>query len=242
MKFAVASEHREFFRTNHSIEFEGLFSAGQMLKLKTEVDEILATRLKTDIHRLAHEHSYKFFNAGRDLWRSQVQSSKINAAYRYLAEIAAELLEQRSIRLGYDQLLPSFPKRHLHPSMENRAFIELYQKTCTLNEISGLRGILCGIMLCLEGEQALGSQEPEVQNVEVFSKVTGNCVFFHPDSPLDFTQLCSDTRYRNLLIVFTHPKSAYFLNEADSHAHHLKHLGYTFEDPLADKLNPIIYR
>lgn len=242
MKFAVASEHRDFFRKNHAIEFEGLLSSDQILKIKSEVDAALAVRLKIDEQKLSHEPPYKLFNVGRDLWRSQEHSPKINAAHRDLAQLAAELLEQRTIRLGYDQLLPSLPKRHLHQTNENRAFVQLFQKTYTLNEISCLQGILCGVMLCLEDEQVPGIQESEVQNIEIFSKVAGNCVFFHPDVPIDFNLLCSDVRRRYLLIVYTQSRATYILNEVDPHGHALKHLGYTFGDPLSDKLNPIVYR
>lgn len=235
MKFAIISEHREFFQKEHTIEFEGLFTAVQLSQLVSSIDESLADQLIVSGDELPQLSPGKLFMAGHDLWRSSPQIKKL-VAQKQLAEIAAELIEQKTLRLGYDQLFPEFRGR-IYKTAVSDAYHQLLNTQLTLAGISSIEGVQCGLMICLKGDGTAPADHGTV-----FSKIPGSGVFFHPDAPLDFHHIQQHPLHSYLLIVYARNNATYKLNEIDPHTYSLKHLGVTFGEKLSDKFNPIVYR
>ena len=135
MKFAIVGEHRDFFRKNGFIEFEGLITENQFKELHAEIQNTLALP------------SEKAFLAGRDLWRNSAVVKKY-LLHNSLASIAAELCEHKPIRIGYDQFFPKFNPTKI---ATNR-YQSFLQKAHPLTEMSSLDGVACGLILFLSKE------------------------------------------------------------------------------------------
>lgn len=256
MKYAVASEHRDFYQKQHAIEFESLLSSEHLRQLIAADDTVLAERLGVKPEDVKNQASHKLFMAGRDIWRSDEYLKRF-IVHSHLSEIASELIEQKPLRLGYVQFFPG-PPRRLNPHSQPDPYAQFLQHQHSLKEVSCLQTVLCGLMLCLS---SFGTEPEEnrkgfniveantasldqatVQPVSVFCKKAGNGIFFTPDVPIDFQQLWEHPGQTYLMIVYTHFVTQYILNENDPHGHALKRLGYVFGDRLSDKLNPIVHR
>ena len=242
MKYAVASEHRDFFNKNGAIEFDGLLNQEQLSQLGASVNEALSAKMKVPPEKLDKEHSEKQFSSGRDLWRHSPALKKLISHNRF-AEIASELVQHKPLRLGYDQYFPK-ASRHGVKSGERHDFADLIEKEKTLNDISCLQGVLCGLMICIDGEKTVepALNPEEAPQVDIFASKAGNGVFFSPEKLIDFGKLRGLPGHRYLLVVYTESTTLYVLRDDDPHTHALKRLGYVFGDKLSDKLNPIIYR
>lgn len=230
MKFAVAREHREFFEKNQVIEFEELIQEEQLKELKKAIQDAVKSRFhgKRGI-QLSPEQLYM---AGRDLWRvSPVVKSIIT--HRRLAEIAAELSDQRILRLGYDQLLPGLSGQSQQSHEESYA--KLLLEPHRLTEISCVQGIACGLILCLQAPESSADSEG-------LPLQSGSGVFVSPQALIDFPALSRLDGALYLLIVYTQATAVYVPCKADPHVHDLKEIGYVFGDKLLDKRNPIIFR
>lgn len=248
MKFSVASEHRHYFQKQLAIEFEGLLNEDQLNELKTACDATLALRLGTKPRQLKELPADQLFLAGHDLWRTHAFIKKI-VTMRMLAEIASELIECKPLRLGYDQFFVAPPKiQHLQST---DPLTTLLKQQPTIKEVSCLNGILCGVMLCLTNPEintavndpaTTSSHTLLIPPVNLFSKVAGHAIFFHPNARIDFPQLLNHSDQTYLMIIYTQAITQYFLNENDPHTHALKRLGYVIGDRLSDRLNPIVYR
>lgn len=241
MKFAIEGAHRQFFRKHQALEIEGMLTEAQLTELNLQIEKTLEERLNTKPKRAFQELPNHIFSYGRDLFRSNDSLKKIILS-KQLAEIASELIGFRPLRFGFDQLYCTVPT--IHESKEGfNPFKELALEQKTLQEVSCIQGLLCGLMICLSGnagevEEVLAEGETK----SIFAKKPGNAVFFSPEMPLDFSKLITDDTHRYLLITYTHSTSIYYLEENDPQAHVAKSLGYVFGDRLNDKLNPIIYR
>jgi hypothetical protein len=249
MKFSVASEHRHYFQKHLSIEFEGLLTQEQLSTLQTACESTLSARLDTRPSRLKDKTADQIFSAGRDLWRSDDQIKKA-VTQRILAEIASELIERKPLRLGYDQFFP-FPTQIQKLVSIESPFADFLQQQPTIKEISCINGILCGIVLCLSGAKGKEildvapmneSQSLLIPPVNIFPKIAGHGVFFHPDARIDLNQLLERPGQDYLMIIYTQARAQYTLQESDLNTHTLKRLGYVFGDRLSDKLNPVVYR
>jgi hypothetical protein len=225
MRFAVASEHRQFFRKNQCIEFDGILNSEQALRLKQEIEKALSQRLGVTLEKLKEISPEKLFTEGRDLWRVSPSLRKLILQSSF-AEIAADLVEKKPIRIGYDQF---FPKKISRATMH---------ESYSLNEMSCLKGIVCGFMLCISQTSDIKETPP----LSLFSCKAGNGVYFHPDLALSFfpPPECQGNAY--LLIVYCQETAIYYLQEKDPHTHALKHLGYIYGDKLSSAHHPIIYR
>ncbi|MEI8366453.1 MAG: hypothetical protein WCF65_08570 [Parachlamydiaceae bacterium] len=233
MHFAVNREHRDFFRTHHWIECEELLSSEELHKISRSIALVLGERLKVrqgiaDVARLSPN---QMFSAGRDVWRGEAALKKIVLS-RGLAGIAAELTEQRPLRLGYDMLFPSCPT--FADTDDN--FEKLIKTTPTLSDISALQGVICGAMLCISAPSDANSSVSEL-----FSLTPGSAIFFPPDWPLPLHDLTQRRGAMYLMVVYVQAKAVYLRQENDPHVHALKSLGYQFGDRLTDLLNPIVY-
>lgn len=237
MKFAIASEHRDFFLKSQRIEFESLISSDQLKLLNQAIDTVLAERLGIQIDQLPMQRSVKLFQAGHDLWRDHKEIKRISLQKQW-AQFAADLTEQKALRIGYDQFFPSTsPTSHLNPQNQYQQFL---QRSSTLQETSCLQRVLCGLMLCLDQNE--NAEKTKIPPASVLPAQAGNAVFFQPDLKIDWTQIYNSSNGRYLLIVYTHPTSVYVYQEGDPHAHALKQWGYNFGDKLLEKWHPIVFR
>jgi hypothetical protein len=224
MKFAVDSAHRDFFKNHRMIEFASFFSPEQIEQLYQLIRHSLSSRLN-----LEKASSAQLFMAGRDLWRTDDALRKLVAKSK-LADIAADLTEERAIRLGYDQYLPP-PPLHLDKADPDQPYIKLLQRQeTTLEAISSFEGLLCGVMI--------GLQPAPHQDSPLFPILPGHVVYFDPTAPLNLAL----GKGEYLLIVYTRAKAIYILQPDDPHTHALKRLGYVFGDTLSDKWHPMLKR
>lgn len=236
MKQAIDSSHREFFQKNAFVEFENLLSEKQLDQMTQGILEACKKRL----------HIYKsaippatLFQEGRDLWRSSSNLQKI-VTKKQLAEIAAELLEQRSLRLGFDQYLPSLPiDRFVQNEKCSDSYTTFLSKELTLNHVSCIQGTLCGLAICLKAPE-----NPPDHSLSIFSPHRGSGIYFKADLPIDFKVLAGqDLRGADyLLITYAHPSSVYVFQPEDPQTHYLKKLDFVFGDKLSDKTHPTLIR
>jgi hypothetical protein len=234
MKFAVASEHRDFFRREQVIEFEGLLTEKQLLEANQAIDQALTLQITQN-----KPSAFQLFMAGRDLWRSRPPLKKL-ATHCQLAEIAAELVEDKPLRLGYDQYFPPYPSVAKQLFFMEDSYLALIKEPHSLNEISNLQGILCGVMICLKSSPEPNNKIDSAKTV--FASKAGNAIFFHPDLIIDFNQMQNHSGQDYFLIVYTQSYAVYVINKQDPHAHALKTLGYAAGDRLIDKHHPIVCR
>jgi len=225
MKFAIVSEHRNYFERYQKVELEGFFSQQQLEKFSLAVEGAISSRFSVPQDKFCHLTYDKQFKAGRDVWREDLAVKKWVTSSS-LAEIASELTHVRPLRLCYDQFIPS----RISPQI----FLSNSEKT--LETISCIQGVLCGIMVCLKGfcHPKEGS---------IFPSKAGNAIIFSSTKAIDFSELQTfpeDVCF--LLITYSSKNSVYMRNDADTHVHEFKNLGYVFGDRLTDDINPIVYR
>jgi len=248
MKFATSKAHRDFFLKQGWIEFEGLMAEDQLALFNQAVDQVLAERLKCTPQKLSTFSAGKKFFQGRDMWRSDPFLHKIACNVRF-AEIAAELMELKTVRLGYDQLFP-VPEKKVHlPEPSDVVYSNFLQKRASLESVSCIQGVLGGLIFALNGEKGESlqkegreGQEPLENGIDIFPEQAGNAIFFQPTAQIDWSRLSVHADQRFYLIVYTSARSLYILQPEDPHTHALKHLGYVFNDKLSDKLHPLICR
>jgi hypothetical protein len=237
MKVAIAKEHRDFFQKQGVIEFQDFLSLEQVEAFNQAINQALLSKINVSPEKWRHLSSEQVFINGRDLWRSNEELRKLISQPR-LAAIASELIQKKPLRLGYDQL---FPARH-PTSITNATSVygKFIHQTVTLEEISCLTGVLCGLMICLsapDSEKADNEFKPTI-----FPRQPGYVTFFQPTCSFNLEDLYQYPNQRFYLIVYTQAITHYQLQAKDPHTHALKSLGYVFNDKLSDKLNPIVYR
>jgi len=235
MKFAVASEHRDFYQKNHLIEFNDLLNPDQLAEINKQINEHLAVKLSIPTYKVKTASAEAEFNNGHDLWRVNDPLKRLILSPK-LAEIGSELVEYKPFRIGYDQLFPE-SKPLFDPYATKENYSNYVHRQRSLHEVSCIRDIACGLLLCLSGPEQMKSETKSI-----FSITPGNGVYFNPELSVDFKEIEEYGNYRYLLIVYGQQSSVYALNQDDPHTHALKHLGYTFGDKLNDKINPIVYR
>ncbi|SPJ31602.1 phytanoyl-CoA dioxygenase family protein [Candidatus Protochlamydia amoebophila] len=241
MKFAIAKEHRDFFQKNGLIEFEDFLSEEQVSTVNRAIDRVLTERLKVTPQRLKLLSSECVFSQGRDLWRSNEELKKIVCQPKF-AEIASELIEKKPLRLGYDQLFPAHYQTKFS-SKQQRIYAQFLEQTLSLESISGVSGVLCGLMICLGEKGELFSQEQfSIEGIDIYSRQAGHAIYFNPNALVNWRNFYAHSAYRYFLIVYTQNHSHYQLQVSDPHTHFLKQLGYVFNDKLNDRLHPIVYR
>lgn len=242
MKFATAKEHRDYFRKQRHVAFEGLLTEQQCMQLNSYIDDALSKRLGERHSSLSLLPAEKLFAQGRDLWRAGAKLKKI-VLHRGFAQAAADLIEMRPLRIAYDQLLPSystakFPVMSLTPPKADE-YAAFLKRTATLSDISCVQGVACGLMLCVKAPAAgaAGGEEERFLS-SVFPRFAGHGVFFAPDMPIDFSMLTAMPEARYLMIAYTQHSSVYCHQEGDPHVNYFRSLGYNFGDRLSEQLNP----
>lgn len=239
MKFAIEGGHRQFFRRHQALEVQGILSEKELNELNLKLQDALAVRLKTSADKIYRELPRSVFYSARDLSRENEYVKKIALNSRF-AEIASELTTVRPLRFGFDQLFMT-----VLPALQDKEsfnpYLDFMQPDMTFKERCSLRGVVCGLMICLSNEneeEGLADKE----TVSLFPKKAGSAVFFSPEVLFDFNPLIQDNKAKYLMIVYTKSSAIYQLEENDPGTHHMKSLGYVFGDHLSDKLNPILFR
>jgi hypothetical protein len=231
MSLAVVREHRDFYRKHKWIEFEELIAPQNQERFSEEIKKALSDRLKTPPQKLASISATKRFAAGHDLWRASSLLKKITLGKR-LAEVAGELVEIKPLRFGYDQLIFFPPKQEAaDPSLK---FLD---NNPTLQEISSIQNIVCGMMLCID---KLAPADADSES-SFFCPTVGNGVVFAPDFPIPFDQLEKREGFTYLLLAYATANAVYCHQEKDPFSYEFKQLGYNFGDRLTEKLNPLVY-
>lgn len=240
MKFAIAKEHRDFFRKQGWIEFEDFLSADQLVQANQAIDQVLAERLQLHVEQLNQLSSESSYLQGRDVWRSNPFLRKLVTQPRF-AEIASELIETKPLRLGYDQVLPA-PYSFKFSQPKQQVYAHFIEQTTSLEAVSCLQGVLCGLILALKQPEE-PREGSAVEGINIFSTQSASAIFFQPTVPINWSALFScRPGERFYLIVYTEAMARYHLQPQDPHTHALKQLGYVFNDKLNDHLHPIVYR
>lgn len=226
MKLSIDKAHKDFFQKEGWIAFDDLLSEAQLRQLNQTIDEALKVRFDLPIDKVNTLKTQELFAKGRDLSRFNQKLRKIVTQPNF-AEVACELVEIRSVRLGYDQLIPAEVPNPFSPKESYTLFIE---QATTLAEISCVKEVVAGLLICLGPQRQIDST----------AFAPGHVIFFRPDSPLHFSQLQSQPGQRYLLIVYTEKQAYYKLEPRDPQTHELKNLGYVFNDKLRDKTHPVV--
>jgi len=239
MKFAIAKEHRDFFQKNNWIEFENFLTSAQVAQLNQAINQVLVKRLNIDLEHLRLASPDSCYLQGRDLWRANPKIQELTCYPRF-AEIASELVEKKPLRLGYDQLFPSRSEDLKIPLKSSEVYKQFLQQTTSLESVSCIQGLKCGLMISLGKPTDQEIQKSE--KIDIFPTKAGNAIFFQPQLLVDWHTLYQHPDQRYYLITYAQALSFYQLQPQDPHTHALKHLGYIFNDKLSDKLNPILFR
>lgn len=241
MKYVVDKEHRSFFQKEGKIEFDGIFTIEQLAFLNEAIDQALVAKSSPQQSKLTKCSEEQLFMAGRDLWRDQEELRKFITHGR-LTETVAELVEQRPLRIAYDQFFPACPAR-----LFDNAYIQFLRQSGSLNDVSCIEGIICGVMIPLN--KPVKTIEPPVtdintpsENLDVFSSQMGNAVFFQSSKPIDWEHLLKHTGQRYLLVAYAELNATYRLQVRDPHTQLLKRLDYRFGDRLNDKFHLVVAR
>lgn len=238
MKFATNKEHRDFFQKQGWIEFEGLLSDEQLKLANQAIDQVLAERLEISPEKVYYSSSENKFLQGHDLWRSDEYLRKLTVQSRF-AELVAELIEKRPLRLGYAQFFPTILEKE--KSMVYAPFLE---KNHSLESVSSMRGVVCGLMIALGEEDSIDPEKEEQceGEIDIFPRQKGNVIVFLPNVGIHWNALKTQFNQRFYMIVYTAGLAQYQIMPEDPHAYALKRLGYIYHDQLNDRLNPIVYR
>lgn len=238
MKNFVAPEHLSHFRKNQMIELEGLFTLEQSHQLFQHLEQALQERLKMPSRLIAGLAPFNKILAGRDLWRNNVAIRKAITNPNFLETIAT-LTDQYTLRLGYDQYLPT----PINSSQQmEEGYVQLFNKQCPIEMISCLQGITAGALIALKNEPLELAEDSVPPPPSFLPSKTGNVVIFSASAPLDFSQFLKAYNQNFLLVVYTAPKAVYVYRDTDPNASYLKSLGYNLSDRLKDTLHPIVYR
>lgn len=230
-KFAIDPEHRRYFQVQQVIEFQGLVDAEQ---LSRAVDAALCKRLECTEEELSRLSSEKLFLTGRDLWRDNEALRKIVLSPG-LGETAANLTDQRGVRIGYSVLLPSLGQMKLSDTGVYGAFLAHSE---ALQERSCFQGIVCGLILCLNDAKR---EESAAENL-LFPGKKGNGVFVGPARKLSLQQIYERPGQRYLLITYVQNHTTYINQPLDPHLYFAKQqLGYAFNETLKQKQHPIVW-
>lgn len=239
MKFAIASEHRDFFSKNGYIEFADVLSSDQVARLNNDIQQALVNRLKLLNHSsLERCSAAQLFAEGRDVWRAMPAIKRI-VLNPSLAEIAWEFCQARPLRIGYDQLLPAQNGRKI-PLGDATPYRQMLGSTDTLLNLSSIQGLVSGLLICLKGAPATEADGQDLEPKGIFPTVAGHGIYLAADLPVDFSTLDKDCEY--LLITYATQKSVYIHNQNDPLGTNFRQWGYTLSDALTDKLNPIVLR
>lgn len=239
MKFGLAKEHLDFFYKHHYIEFENLLSKKDAAILKQEVTNTLAKRLNTQEEKLKHHSLESLYLSGFDTWRDSTAIKRI--LFRsYLAEVAANLVKKKPLRIGFDQVFYS-------PSTEY-SMLDIppcLEKPTSLSFSSCLQGVACGLLLHLTtslSEERSSVFKKDLQPVLPIPKKEGSGIFFSPDMPFSIESLTTTPKNIHVLIAYSLETTVYRHCDNHLHTHAYKKIGYVFGDRLKNSTHPLLYK
>ncbi len=221
MRIAILDEHLKFFQQNGSIIFEDLFTDDEIAAFQNLVKEVSFERRATSADSL--------FLTGRDLWRDADEIKKTIQSRRF-ACIASKLSQTKPLRLGYDHYFPRVDENN------KDIYQQFFSTGSTLQEISSIQGIVCGLFICLS--KAVNEEKSD----SFLPLEPGAALFVKPDQPVNFNEIINNEGSSYYLVVFTSTQALFIVNRSDLGAKKFIELGYNYGDRLKDNLNPIIYR
>ena len=125
MRFKVTGDHRKVLEKQKFIEFEDVFTLDEIETASKHVDQVLGKRAKQLIDT---QSCVELFHEGRDLWRDDAVLKNF-ICNRGLAQLTAQLFQQNTLYLAFDQALrttlrPGYPgadtatvqEKKLHPT------------------------------------------------------------------------------------------------------------------------------
>ena len=104
MRFALNSDHKDFYSKNSFIEFDELLTPDSLASLQSDIETTLSHRLKIPSSRLHEQPLKALFDAGFDIWRDS-STFKKTLFKSTVSEIAAQLFEESFLRIGFDQYI-----------------------------------------------------------------------------------------------------------------------------------------
>ncbi len=221
MLYALDAEAQRLFYHNGCVELEGIFS-DEKIEAFSQAISLIIQKKRTRKFLSPFERLNDIFMHGRDLWRDEEDIARI-VCQKSLAKIAAELFDQKMVRLGYDQF---FPKPVEERSLPHTPYEQLISSPRTLSQISPIQNTLGGWLIALS--------EPASET----GLKKGNTLCFHADFPLSLSLFEQDL----FLIAYCERKSFYTEQPNDPLTHQLKSQGYHFGEYLRDAQHPLIYR
>lgn len=240
MKFVLAKEHRDFFTKKGWIEFEGVFSDTFIDQINEQIHLSIAHRLGTSSDQLHKYPSETLFLEGRDLWRDNAALMKL-AAHPQLGSIVSDLFQKKTLRVGCQQFFPAKGVL-LTERNQKKIYNHFLEQSTTLEEVMSVDELISGLIIALDDPSEETSALKDEHMIDPFPQKKGSVLFFRKDILLDWNRLFAHPKQRYCLIVHTEPTAFYKFNPKDPLTHTLKHLGYTFNARLTDKLHPIVYR
>jgi hypothetical protein len=138
MRYAIHTQHCDFFNERNAVEFEGVLNETELASLNTALKNALAERLSVKPEDMERKIPRVLYAAGRDLWRVNSSVKKIVCGTK-LAQIAFDLVQVKPLRLVFDQYIP------------NGAFLNHdrpFEDQCCI------QGFVCGVLLMLSGDKA----------------------------------------------------------------------------------------
>lgn len=226
MRFALSSDHREYFAVNKHIEFEDLLSKEEATELSIALDKALAKRMHSSLEKLEYQTVEDLYLHGRDLWKEDPLIKK-NLLRSTLSELASSLLKKRPLRLAYDQ--------YIRTGDRPKSF---FAKDFSIKEISCFTEIKGALILKLsDTDVSLPSNVfcPLPQKV-------GSGLFISSELPLSLTSLLEIPHLKLYMIVFCQERAQYILEKNDPLTHALKKEGYAFGDSLKNDRHPLVQR
>lgn len=216
MHLKVDPAHTTFFQQNGFIEFEEV--ATGLTELLSLVETSLKQRLSKDPAGCSAEELYQ---AGRDLWRTSKALQK-QIFSRPLAEIAAQLFDQKTLLIGFDQLLKTTQSASFPGFM-----------AAPLCDISSIQPLAGAFLIHLAGDPVPSPLIPQsIHSVVALS----------PTLPIPWEIFFEVPHQTFLLIAYALPESLYVHEKRDRHLRALKKLGYGYGDRLKHEHHPIVYR
>ncbi|MBS0648579.1 MAG: hypothetical protein JSS10_05060 [Verrucomicrobia bacterium] len=217
MRFKITGDHRKVLEKQKFIEFEDVFSLDQIDEASSHVDQVLTQRSRGLIDT---QSPPELFQVGHDLWRDDKTLQDL-VCNRGLAQLAAQLFEQKTLYLAFDQALRT-TRRCGFPSL---APTTLQRKSC----IQPLTG---AVLIRLSGESHPSSMLPKKRE---------NVVLLSPDLLVPWEMFFQEPDQSFLLIAYASAKALYVLEKNDPHVHLLKKMGYVFGDRLNSEHHPVLY-
>lgn len=160
----------------------------------------------------------------RDVSRQDPKIKKIITGPQ-LSKLVADFSMHKRLRFAYDEVY-ELPSRR--------------QDIRSLAENSCIQGLVCGLMICLEGEG--DSETANRLPCSPYPKKPGSATLFLATSTWDESLFQEAPKQRFLLIAYALPTALYVYNEKDPHTHLLKKLGYVFGDRLNETCHPTLSR